>query len=149
MMARPHYIDGGLGIGVIGCGSIGSLRAEIASRHPSIRHLAVCDVLEERARAVADFTGAEACYRDHLELVNDEKVDGVIVASTEDAHVAPTLAAIQAGKPVLVEKPLALLSRRPASGGSPSTSVTLSGSGAGISPPSSTWRTGFWATSPA
>ena len=49
-VTRSRFIDGGVGVAVIGCGSIGSLRAQIAHRHPSVDYLAVCDVVEERAR---------------------------------------------------------------------------------------------------
>ena len=38
-----------------------------------------------------------------------DDVDAVIIASTEDAHFAPAMAAVQAGKSVLVEKPFTIL----------------------------------------
>ena len=49
VVTRSRFIDGGVGVAVIGCGSIGSLRAQIAHRHPSVDYLVVCDVVEERA----------------------------------------------------------------------------------------------------
>ena len=39
-MARSRYIDGGVGVAVVGAGSIGSLRAEISHRHPAVDFLA-------------------------------------------------------------------------------------------------------------
>jgi len=108
-VSRSRFIDGGVGIAVIGCGSIGSLRAQIAHRHPSVDFLAVCDVVEERARRLAGECEADAWSTDATELIASERVDAVIVASTEDAHFAPAMSALQAGKTLLVEKPFTIL----------------------------------------
>ena len=107
-MSRSRYIDGGVGIAVIGAGGIGTLRAQICHRHPSIDFLAVCDVIEERASTLAAACGADAWSTDAMELINRDEVDCVIVASTENAHFDPALAAIQAGKHVLIEKPITI-----------------------------------------
>jgi len=108
-MTRSRYIDGGVGLAVIGAGTIGSLRAEIAHRHPSVDFLGVCDVVEEKAVKLAESCEADAWTVDALDLVQRDEVDAVIVASTEDAHFEPAMAAIQAGKPLLVEKPFTIL----------------------------------------
>ena len=107
-MSRSRYISGGVGIAVIGAGGIGTLRAQICHRHPSIDFLAVCDVIEERASTLAAACGADAWSTDAMELINRDEVDCVIVASTENAHFDPAMAAIQAGKHVLIEKPLTI-----------------------------------------
>lgn len=108
-MTRSRYIDGGVGVAVIGAGSIGTLRAEIAHRHPSVDFLAVCDVVEDKARRLADSCQADVWSTDARELVTRDEVDAVIVASTENSHHDPAMAAIAAGKTVLVEKPLTIL----------------------------------------
>ncbi|MBO0889927.1 MAG: Gfo/Idh/MocA family oxidoreductase [Acidothermales bacterium] len=108
-MTRSRQISGGVGVAVIGCGTIGRLRAEIAHRHPSVRHLSVCDVDEEKARSLAQDCEADSWGVDAAELVSDDAVDAVIVATTEDSHFDPAISAIGAGKHVLVEKPLAIL----------------------------------------
>jgi myo-inositol 2-dehydrogenase/D-chiro-inositol 1-dehydrogenase len=108
-MSRSRYIEGGVGIAVIGAGSIGTLRAQIAHRHPSVDHLVVCDVVEEKARALAEACEADAWSTEAADLIADPRVDAVIVASTEDAHYDPAMAAILAHKPVLIEKPLTIL----------------------------------------
>jgi myo-inositol 2-dehydrogenase/D-chiro-inositol 1-dehydrogenase len=108
-VTRARFIDGGVGVAVIGCGSIGSLRAQIAHRHPSVDYLAVCDVVEERARRLADACEADAWASDATELVTSDRVDAVVVASTEDSHYIPAMAALQAGKTLLVEKPFTIL----------------------------------------
>lgn len=107
-MSRSRYIDGGVGIAVIGSGGIGTLRAQICHRHPSINYLAVCDVVEDRASTLAAACDADSWTTDAVELVNRDEVDCVIVASTENAHFEPARAAIEAGKHLLIEKPLTI-----------------------------------------
>jgi myo-inositol 2-dehydrogenase/D-chiro-inositol 1-dehydrogenase len=104
-VGRSRQITDGIGIAVIGAGTIGRLRAQNVHRHPSVDYLAVCDIDEAKARAVAEDTEADDWGRDAAALIADDRVDAVIVASTEDAHFDPASAAIEAGKPVLVEKP--------------------------------------------
>lgn len=108
-MTRSRYIEGGVGVAVVGAGSIGSLRAEISHRHPSVDFLAVCDTVEEKARRLGESCAADVVTTDAMEIVTRDDVDAVIVASTEDAHFEPAMAAIQARKAVLVEKPFTIL----------------------------------------
>jgi predicted dehydrogenase len=96
-------------VAVIGCGTIGRLRAQICHRHPSVDTLAVCDIDRDKAEALARDCEADAWDRDARELITRDDIDAVIVATTEDAHFEPALAAIEAGKPVLVEKPFTIL----------------------------------------
>lgn len=108
-MSRSRYIDGGVGVAVVGAGSIGTLRSEISHRHPSVDFLAVCDLVEDKAKRVAESSEADAWGVDPFEIVTRDEVDAVIVASTEDAHFEPALTAIQHGKSVLIEKPFTIL----------------------------------------
>jgi predicted dehydrogenase len=108
-MTRSRYISDGVGVAVVGSGSIGSLRAEIAHRHPSVDFLAVCDVVEEKAQRLAGSCEADMWSTDAIEIVTRDDVDAVIIASTEDSHFEPAMAAVQAGKSVLVEKPFTIL----------------------------------------
>ena len=108
-MTRSRYIESGVGVAVIGCGSIGTLRAQIAHRHPAVDYLAVCDLIEDKARTLASACEADFWSNDANETVTSDEVDAVIVASTEDAHFAPAMAALQAGKTLLVEKPFTIL----------------------------------------
>ena len=108
-MTRSRYIADGIGVAVIGAGSIGTLRAQIAHRHPCVDFLAVCDVIGEKAQTLAEACGADAWSTDAAELIARPEVDAVIVASTEDAHFDPAMGSILARKPVLVEKPLTIL----------------------------------------
>ena len=108
-MTRSRYIEGGVGVAVIGCGSIGNLRAQIAHRHPAVDFLGVCDLIPERAEKLATACQADVWTTEAAELVIRPEVDAVIVATTEDSHYLPALAALQAGKTLLVEKPFTIL----------------------------------------
>jgi myo-inositol 2-dehydrogenase/D-chiro-inositol 1-dehydrogenase len=96
-----------IGIAVIGSGRIGTLRAEMARRHPAVRFLGVSDSDIDKARALGVRVGAEMAVTDGEALIAHPEVDAVFVSTPEGAHVAPVIAALEAGKPVLVEKPLA------------------------------------------
>lgn len=94
-------------IGVIGTGNIGSYHIDRLCRQiAGARVTAVYDVDSDRARAVAGSVGAIARQTPE-DLIHDEGVDAVVVASPGDTHAAFVLACIRAGKPVLSEKPLA------------------------------------------
>jgi predicted dehydrogenase len=97
-----------LGIAIIGCGRIGSLRAVMASRHPAVRFIALADRDPERARALAERVGAQVHTADSLEAMSRPEINAVVVSTIEVEHTTPLLQALGLGKPVLVEKPLAL-----------------------------------------
>jgi len=97
-----------LGIAVIGSGRIGTLRATLAADHPAVRFLAVSDCDPERARKLAETTGAQFHSGDNLAAISRPEVNAVIVSTIEVEHTLPILQALELGKPVLVEKPLAL-----------------------------------------
>ena len=69
---------------------------------------AVCGPDAARARQIAAEAGAELATAHADELINSSEVDAVLIASPNDAHVVPALAAARAGKAVLCEKPLAV-----------------------------------------
>ena len=97
-----------LGIAVIGSGRIGTLRARLARKHPSVGFLAISDLDEERARALAHQTGADCHSKNNDEIISRPEVDAVFVSTPEGEHAAPIIRALELGKPVLVEKPIAL-----------------------------------------
>ena len=93
-------------VGVLGCGLIGAKRADALPKEDQL--VAVFDVVPERARALAARFGA----RDKTEVSPSaqdlvERVDVVIVATTNDQLVPSGMLAVTAGKHVLVEKPAA------------------------------------------
>ncbi len=99
---------GDLGVAVVGAGRIGTLRARLAAKHPSVRFLAVSDRDPARARALADETGADFHSADNDAVIARPEVNAVFVSTPEGEHAKPVCAALELGKPVLVEKPLAL-----------------------------------------
>jgi myo-inositol 2-dehydrogenase/D-chiro-inositol 1-dehydrogenase len=87
---------------------MGSDHARIlASQVPGATVQAIYDADPNRARAIADETGAAKVFSDAMALIRDAAVDAVLVASPDQTHKELTLAAIAAAKPVLCEKPLA------------------------------------------
>jgi predicted dehydrogenase len=100
-----------VGIAVIGSGRIGSLRARLASKHPAVHYLAVSDLDSQRARSLADQTQADFHSADNVEVIERPEVTAVIVSTPEGEHSTPVRRALELGKPVLVEKPLALTLR--------------------------------------
>jgi myo-inositol 2-dehydrogenase / D-chiro-inositol 1-dehydrogenase len=94
-----------LRVGVIGTGVMGSehvrlLREETAGACV----VAVCDADAARAKAIAKDA---ATFTDPLALIQDERVQAVVIASPDATHAELALACIAAGKPTLCEKPLA------------------------------------------
>jgi predicted dehydrogenase len=100
--------DAALGIAVVGAGRIGTLRARIAARHPAVRFVAISDADPARARALAEATGAHLHSGSNEEVIAHPDVNAVFVSTPEGEHVLPVKRALELGKPVLVEKPLAL-----------------------------------------
>jgi predicted dehydrogenase len=97
-----------IGLGIIGSGRIGTLRGRLASEHPAVNFIATADRVPENARVLADKVGAKVYSGDNLEIINHPQVTAVVVSTAEGQHTDAVLAAIAAGKPVLVEKPIAL-----------------------------------------
>ena len=93
-----------LGVGIIGCGLIGQKRAKAL---PAADELVACaDVSFDRAQALAGSFGA-AVAKNWRSIIDDPTIDAVIVATPHDTLAEITLAAVDAGKHVLVEKPAA------------------------------------------
>lgn len=93
-----------IGIGVVGCGGMGRWHAMNIARQPGVRVTAVADV----SSAAAEQAGAEvdAPVADVEDIVASPDVSALIIASSDDSHAAFATAAIELGKPCLVEKPL-------------------------------------------
>jgi myo-inositol 2-dehydrogenase / D-chiro-inositol 1-dehydrogenase len=96
-----------LGIGVVGTGQMGRYHVErLAGTVPDAEVVAVSDVFVEGAKQVAEQVGARA-YSDGHELIADDQVQAVLIASPGFTHEEFTLACLATDKPVLCEKPLA------------------------------------------
>ncbi len=98
----------GVGIAVIGAGKIGRHRARLAAEHAGVHWLAIADRDAEKAARLAAEVGAAASSTEVAEIAGRNEVDAVIVSTEEKSHRDPVIAALEAGKPTLVEKPIAL-----------------------------------------
>ncbi|HEY7042589.1 MAG TPA: Gfo/Idh/MocA family oxidoreductase [Nocardioidaceae bacterium] len=97
-------------IGVIGTGNIGTYHAHrIATELPGAGVVSVFDVDVARAQQVAEAVGARV-HEHALDVISDSEADAVLIASPGDLHAEQVLACLDAGKPVLCEKPLATAS---------------------------------------
>lgn len=96
--AAPPLRWGVLGTGGIAAGFISALQA---TRQ---RLVAVGSRSAEKGRAFGERHGAERSFGSYEELVGDDQVDVVYVATPHSEHLANALLAIEAGKPVLIEK---------------------------------------------
>src|SRR4030081_4023728 len=97
-----------ISIAVVGAGRIGTLRARLAAKHPSVRFLAISDRDPARSRALAEQAGADFHSGSNQEVIEHPDVSAVIVSTPEQEHMAAVCAALERGLPVLVEKPIAL-----------------------------------------
>lgn len=97
-------LDTSLGIGIVGCGLIGQKRAKALGTGG--RLIACADLDLGRAENLAKGFDAKVCHDWH-ELICLPEVDVVLVATLHDSLASITLAAVEAGKHVLVEKPAA------------------------------------------
>jgi predicted dehydrogenase len=93
-----------MNIGIIGCGLIGKKRAD--SLGGAGKLVACADLNAERARGLAGTSGARASA-DWRAVVDADDVQLVVIATQHDSLAEITLAAVQRGKHVLVEKPAA------------------------------------------
>ena len=97
-----------LRVGLIGCGMIGRFHAQDAEADERLRLVAYADIRIEAARAFLAEYGGDRATSDPQELIADDSLDVVIVATHHDSHRPLTVAAARAGRHVLVEKPMAL-----------------------------------------
>lgn len=98
-------------IGIIGCGGIANNKhfPALKSQADKCEMVAFCDSKIERAKEAAEaFGSADAkYYEDYHELLKDETIDVIHVCTPNVSHSPITVAAFEAGKHVLCEKPMA------------------------------------------
>ena len=94
-------------MGIVGAGTWGQTRASIYAEHVCACPVAICDSREERAREIADKYGIEKVYTDYHSLAGDPDVDAVAIVTPDFAHADIAVAMANAGKDILIEKPLA------------------------------------------
>lgn len=103
-MGKPEQIA----VGVVGTGGMGGMHAEnLHTRVANARLAAVSDVDAERAGKIAERYGSAAVFTDGAEMIRDENVEAVVIASPDPTHAPLLLECLKVEKPVLCEKPLA------------------------------------------
>ncbi len=104
MIAKPERQ---LRIGVLGCGPIaqaGHFESVTKARNTQLH--AICDVAEDLLERFAVTHAAARTFSNYENMLADPDVEAVIIATADAFHVPATLAALEAGKHVLCEKPL-------------------------------------------
>ncbi len=104
---RKAYAEGKLRYGVIGVGLQGEGHVKVVSILPNTELVAVCDINQELVRTVGLKYGARHALTDYRELLALEEIDAVSIALPDHLHREVAVAALQAGKHVLLEKPMA------------------------------------------
>jgi len=91
--------------GIIGCGGIGGHHAKTIAALPGAKLVAVCDIRPERAKALAEKHGCDG-YGDYAAMLARDDVQVVNVCTPSGLHADNALAAAEAGKHVITEKPI-------------------------------------------
>ena len=94
--------------GIIGCGDVTELKSGPA--FGKVEHSALVAVMRRNAEKAADYAARHLVpkwYADGHELIADPEVNAIYVATPPDTHATYAIAAMKAGKPVYVEKPMA------------------------------------------
>ena len=94
--------------GIIGCGNVTELKSGPAFNR--VENSSLVAVMRRNANLAQDYAqrhGVPKWYSDCEELINDPEVNAVYIATPPDTHASYAIAAMRAGKPVYVEKPMA------------------------------------------
>ena len=96
-----------LRVGILGCGPIAQFAHFQACKKASNVELhSVCDVAEDLATRFGDFYQAKRIFTDYSDMLADPELQAVLIATSDAFHLPAAIEALQAGKHVLVEKPL-------------------------------------------
>jgi predicted dehydrogenase len=93
---------------IIGTGFMGKVHSENVRRLGNVEIAAVVSSTEELARTFADSIGVETSTGDYRRVMDDKSIDAVHVLTPNALHFPISMAALEAGKAVLCEKPLTL-----------------------------------------
>ncbi|MEX1180880.1 MAG: Gfo/Idh/MocA family oxidoreductase [Cucumibacter sp.] len=94
-------------IGVIGLGWFGEIHCDAIAANPSLELVALCTRTKSRLEALGRKYAVSSLYTDYHELLANPDLDAVSIVTMWDQHTEPALAALDAGKHVFLEKPMA------------------------------------------
>lgn len=95
-------------IGIIGTGNISSMHILGFKSHPKVEVVAICDKRRKTLEKMADRWKINRIYRDYHDLLKQRDIDAVAILTPHHLHAPMTIAAAEAGKHILVEKPIAM-----------------------------------------
>ena len=97
-----------INVGIIGAGRIGQVHAKsILTGVPDATILAIADpYMSDAAAAWAKSVGIPGIYQDYKKILDDPRIDAVLICSSTDTHAQLSLEAIAAGKHIFCEKPI-------------------------------------------
>ena len=84
-----------IGLAIVGCGTIGRIRAKFAREYPGVKWLGLCDVNDDLGKKLEKDTNADFYTNDYKELLNRSEVTATIIATDETEHVDPTMLSIE------------------------------------------------------
>ncbi len=100
-------------VGLLGCGDIGSVHVPGYLTIPNeVRVTAVCDVVESSAQSLAHSLGGARVFANYRAMISEADIDAVDVCLPHHLHAAAIVAATEARKDILCEKPLCLTRAR-------------------------------------
>jgi predicted dehydrogenase len=95
------------GFGVIGVGIWGENHVRAFTQNPQANLIAIADINESRAKLIAKQYNIKKYYTNYKDLLENPEIEAVGIATPDFSHVEPCVDAANAGKHILVEKPLA------------------------------------------
>ena len=97
-----------LKVGVIGGGSISEFHIKPYMKNDGVALVALCDSNEQRLAKAGERYGITELYSNYQELLKNPEIDAVSICTWNNTHAEIAIAALEAGKHVLVEKPLCI-----------------------------------------
>ena len=95
-------------VGVVGCGVVATAYyLPYLMNMETVDLVAVCDLYETRTEACMRLFGAKEQYQDYYEMIDRADIEAVFILTAPGTHVPFTLKAIEAGKHILLQKPMA------------------------------------------
>lgn len=101
------YLKKEIGLAIIGCGTIGRIRAILARDYPGISWIGLCDINEEIGNKLMKDSKANFFTTNFNELLKRTEVNAVIIATDENHHFRPIMSSLEYNHSLFIEKPLA------------------------------------------
>ena len=95
-----------IGVGIIGTGWCGGIRAETCAAHPLVKVIDIAETKPERLAEMAKLANVRLAVADYKQLIDQKDLDAIIISATpETTHYPMARDALKAGKHVFLEKP--------------------------------------------